>query len=382
MNICYIYCRDVSAGDSEFYSLPVVRMAKILRGTGISLHVVAIGDFDSDTLKKHDVSMHSYDRWVPQLGLVSFYIQLFAVALSVGYTEEIDGFSNIWAQYNLLPVILASAVLNTSVFARVFGLGNAWNRTDAFDAFGDADARETALRLVKRLLNLYEAFLLNRTDGVYTNAEAVRNLLSDLGTDSVQFTVLSQGVDTDFFTPGNDDRERTVLFAGRVGSDNKRFGDAYEAFSLVTESIDNVTFAVAGENDLPANYRRVVEQSDDIRWLGYLNRESLRSQYQSASVLLLTSAKEGVPNVILEAQACGLPVVATAAGDVQRLLNQSNGGVIKSVGDVEGMADAIKGLLYDDSRVCRMSASGREFVVEYHSFKSLRNRYVSLFNGA
>lgn len=122
-------------------------------------------------------------------------------------------------------------------------------------------------------------------------------------------TILPQGVDRDRFHPRDRDQARDelgwpkdrtiVLFAGRAESPEKRLWLAEEAMELATAQIPNLELRVAA--GVPPS--------------------QMPLHYAAADCLLHTSVSEGSPNVVKEALACNLPVVATPSGDVLELLH-------------------------------------------------------------
>jgi teichuronic acid biosynthesis glycosyltransferase TuaC len=121
-------------------------------------------------------------------------------------------------------------------------------------------------------------------------------------------TVISDGVDRKRFYPRDRDQARAdlqwplhrtiILFAGRAESPEKRIWLAEEAVDLARNQGSDIELRIA--NGIPPN--------------------QMPLYYAAADCLLHTSASEGSPNVVKEALACDLPVVATAAGDVRELL--------------------------------------------------------------
>jgi glycosyltransferase involved in cell wall biosynthesis len=92
--------------------------------------------------------------------------------------------------------------------------------------------------------------------------------------------------------------------------------------------------------------RRVLERqirerglSERVKLLGARPLAELPAWYRAASVLVLPSYSEGVPNVLLEAMACGTPVVATRVGGVAEIVGGGNG--LVAAGDSEALAGAI-----------------------------------------
>jgi len=381
MELCYVYCRDLSDHNSEFHSLPLVRMAKILSEAHVSLHVIAVGEFDRSTLREQRVTVHRYDRWAPTLGIISLYLQLCVLTAYVGYREDIDGFSNIWAHYHLVPVLVAARILGMRVFARTFGMGTLWDRMAATRVLQITRPREMLDTVLKRALNRAEAWLLNRTDGVYTNAETVRDRLVAQGVVPGHCTVVSQGVDTDFFRPGCVDRQPRILFVGRISAANKRLSDAYAVYRRLSSIRPDVSLVIAGDGTPPDHLQEKLEEENIVR-LGYLDQHRLRTEYQRATLLLVTSEQEGVPNVVLEAQACGLPIVATAAGDISRIIDESDGGIVQQVGDIDSLTASAQTLFTDERCWQTHSKNARSYVEQHHAFDALREPYVEFFTAS
>jgi teichuronic acid biosynthesis glycosyltransferase TuaC len=128
--------------------------------------------------------------------------------------------------------------------------------------------------------------------------------------------VIPDGIDLEQFTPiardearralGWSSEARIVLFAGRAESPGKRLWLAQAAVEMVRGQIPNLELMVASgidPNEMPR-------------------------YYSAADCLLHTSASEGSPNVIKEALACNLPIIATPAGDIEELLEGSYPGKV------------------------------------------------------
>lgn len=109
---------------------------------------------------------------------------------------------------------------------------------------------------------------------------------------------------------------------------------------------ERVTAVLCGDGPLRHEVERETRRlglEETIKFAGVVS--DLRPLYRGASALLLTSAYEGLPNVVLEAQALGCPVVATQSGGTRECVYPAHRDRLFKTGDVIGMSDAILGLI-------------------------------------
>jgi glycosyltransferase involved in cell wall biosynthesis len=97
-------------------------------------------------------------------------------------------------------------------------------------------------------------------------------------------------------------------------------------------------------------------------------------------LLVSCSEYEGFPNVILEAMAARLPVLATPAGDAARIIKDQTTGYLLKADDPQGMADCIVRLLRAPELSARMGEAARKEVEEDYNLKSLAPRLLSVFS--
>ncbi len=126
--------------------------------------------------------------------------------------------------------------------------------------------------------------------------------------------------------------------------------------------------AIAGIGPLEREMREYASAHgflDSVRFLGRL--KDVTPLYGAASVTLLCSRKEGTPNILLEAQWLGCPVVSTRAGGAVDAVDHGVTGYLCDVGDVDALAAAVTGLVEDAALRARMSAEGPPFIVRRFS---------------
>lgn len=117
-----------------------------------------------------------------------------------------------------------------------------------------------------------------------------------------------------------------------------------------------------------------------VTFLGWLDRPSLKQAYDQASLFLFPSRHEGMPNAVLEAMACGLPVVASRiAGNVE-LVEHGRNGLLVSSESVPELQAALRSLVTNGYQLQTMGAASRARVVERYSWRSTAEQYTKLLS--
>ena len=197
-----------------------------------------------------------------------------------------------------------------------------------------------------------------------------------------------QGVDTEFWTPGDPSRradaEPTVLFVGALTA-LKGVMDLAEVSAALVERFPH-RLVVVGEGPLEERVRAAA--GPHVRMTGALPREWVRDLVRSAAVLVCpTRSSEGRQEaaglVLLEAQACAVPVIAGRVGGTPEMLADSATGFLTADGDRDDLAAALgRVLAMPEEERAAMGAAAREWVVGNRSLRGatarLREVYASL----
>ena len=110
-------------------------------------------------------------------------------------------------------------------------------------------------------------------------------------------------------------------------------------------------------------------------------RDDLDSYIPAFDLLALPSYTEGLPNIVLESLAAGVPVVATAVGGVPEVVQDGISGYLVSPGDSDALADRILRVLRSADARRAMGEQGREYVRGHFSFATQAIEYQHLFDG-
>ncbi len=190
--------------------------------------------------------------------------------------------------------------------------------------------------------------------------------------------VIHCGVNTQIFQPGQlEEREPATdgfaIFC--VGTLHEVKGQTYliEACRLLHErGVEFMCHFVGGGPDL-ADLREQVERAglnELVQFHGRRTHKEVAELLQGASVLVSPSVptkdgrREGIPVVLMEAMASGLPVVATAMSGIPELVDDQHNGFLTAPGDAPAIADALEALYDDPGLGQRFAHAGREKVVE------------------
>ncbi|QNK01627.1 glycosyltransferase family 4 protein [Dyella telluris] len=185
---------------------------------------------------------------------------------------------------------------------------------------------------------------------------AVSQALADkavaMGVDPTRVHVLYNGVEPSLFHPGSlsDARaklslpqdERILLYVGNL-KDTKGCLDLLNAFPhvLLNQPDANLLFVGSGPcRDALLQRAAALGCQDRVRLVGAIEHDALGDWFRAADVLCLPSHNEGVPNVILEAMACGTPAVATRVGGIPEVLPE-HAGILVNVRDRIGLEGAL-----------------------------------------
>ncbi|MEM8948128.1 MAG: glycosyltransferase family 4 protein [Pseudomonadota bacterium] len=190
-----------------------------------------------------------------------------------------------------------------------------------------------------------------QVDASITVCAALRDALIGLGIDPDAVHVMRNGVDLDQFHPIDRDAarrhwqcRRTTLLS--VGHLIERKGN-----ELVIEALgqlSDVDLILAGDGPERSRLERLAAKlgvADRVRFVGVVSHHDLPSLYSAADALLLASSREGWPNVLLEALACGTPVIASRNWGTPEIVSKPEAGLLVDERKPEDFAEAVRQLL-------------------------------------
>lgn len=214
-----------------------------------------------------------------------------------------------------------------------------------------------------------------------TVCEALKKPLLEMGIADEKVSVLRNGVDLEQFTPQDRDQararwglERPTLVS--VGGLVPRKG--HDIIIRALSSLPDIDLLIAGDGPEQAALERLIRERDlggRVRLLGRVAHEDLAGLYSASDCLVLASDREGWANVLLEAMACGTPVVATNIWGTGEVVRTPEAGLLVDARTPEALSDAIGTLLTDPPERAATRAYAEQF-----SWDATTNAQLAIFS--
>jgi glycogen(starch) synthase len=230
-------------------------------------------------------------------------------------------------------------------------------------------------RLVSPLLHL----VWRQAGAVVANSHGLCEMARSFD-NRVDTQVIPNGVDIHRFSVPQDRDWRTprLLFVGRL---------------VYQKGLDILVQALGNLKDLPwtlrlvgdGPHRPVLEDlahelgiAERIEFTGWLGSDAISDQYQACNMFVFPSRHEGMPNAVLEAMACGLPVIASHIAGNEELVVPGVTGFLVAPEDPRALGEALGSLLPDASQWKQMGLAARRRVEEYYTWDRVASGYLSL----
>ncbi|KAA3646292.1 MAG: glycosyltransferase family 1 protein [Chloroflexi bacterium] len=217
---------------------------------------------------------------------------------------------------------------------------------------------------------------------VVANSEGLRQLGAAFD-NKVPIQIIPNGVDGKQYPQRNGDWQPPRLMAvGRVVY-QKGIDLTLQALSQL-QDLDWRYTVIGDGSELPileamAADLGIAERVDFAGWRG---KSDLPVCYQDANLYVYPSRHEGMPNVVLEAMASGLPVVASRIAGNEELVIPDETGLLVPPDDVDALTDALRQLIPDAQRRQQMGQAARQRVEEHYTWRSVAEQYLELLEKA
>ena len=183
--------------------------------------------------------------------------------------------------------------------------------------------------------------------------------------------VINNFIDDNFFLPSfrlvDVKKKITLLFIGRLVF-QKGLDVLLESFHILSKTLPNLELRIGGSGEKEDEYLTMAAQlgiDQRVTWLGDLNRHQVKKEIENCTLFVLPSRYENNPVVLLEALACGKPIVATDCGGPEEIVSHMNG-LVAQTGSSENLAKQIISIV---SNLDKYSPTfiRKEFMMRYSS---------------
>lgn len=208
-----------------------------------------------------------------------------------------------------------------------------------------------------------------------------------------KFSLVYHGVNPNDFQPvlnpvaSSHPKYPLILSVGRL-VEKKGFQDLLQALLIVKKRGEGFQCAIYGDGPLCQQLQAWIEENgmaDEVMLKGDCTQQELISIYQNATLFILTPVqtddgdRDGIPNVLLEAMAVGLPVITTAVAGIPELVDNNQNGLLYQPHDVESISSGIIELLRNADKRRQLGGAASKKVREQFDIAQAAKRLKTLF---
>ncbi|ALG67820.1 glycosyltransferase family 4 protein [Beggiatoa leptomitoformis] len=246
---------------------------------------------------------------------------------------------------------------------------------------GDVPGLEPRIMWIHRILQPLRRVILKQAIAIVANSIGLQQVAQKA--DPFQTQIIANGVDTHFFFPiPHENPIFQFLFVGRFQEQKNLFF----LLKQLKKLRDTTTLAfcchLVGDGyqktALQA-YAQQLQLDDVLIWHGWLDKTILRACYQQADCLLSFSLYEGMPNVLLEAMASGLAIVASQVTGHESVVRHGETGYLLALQNNDEIQTTLKYLITNRQQTKVLGDAGRQWVMEHFSWEQVAKQYVQLF---
>lgn len=212
----------------------------------------------------------------------------------------------------------------------------------------------------------------------YTKSE--KSLLEKLSIDSDKIIVIHNGIDTEVFVPCKNEKiNNRILWIGRF-TPGKGVKYLINAFEILVKSYPSLKLLLIGDGPQKKDIEYKIQYlglSKNIDVKEFVPNSELPEIYQNSDVFVLPSLNEGIPRTMLEAMACGIPIVCT---ELPQLANIVDGcGLLVPKNNSQALAESISKIMSNRNLAQKFGSNGRAKIVDNYSWEDTVKKTIRLY---
>jgi glycosyltransferase involved in cell wall biosynthesis len=230
-----------------------------------------------------------------------------------------------------------------------------------------------------------EKNLFKKTNKITAVAASVASELEPYGIDPNEVQVLGNGVNTDLFKPDAERKQfktRYFLTAGRLGP-RKGLEDLLASAQIILQDFPDIEFWIAGSGPYENQLRALTKSlgiKKNIQFLGHVSdRNKMAQLYREAIAYIHPAHYEGLPTVLLEAMACGKPVIATAVSGALDVIENNINGLLCPIKNPGELAKRISYILGHPHIGQTLGQNALDTIRQRYSWDIIGRNYLALY---
>jgi glycosyltransferase involved in cell wall biosynthesis len=337
-------------------------------------HQVTIITRGSSKIKEEDFEGIRLYR-VPFFPLYPIHVQIHGIFVNKLLRSIEHKFDVIHVHSPLPPSIKSKIPVLLTIHSSMKSGASALEITDLFSLAIKLQAKYISYPLEKKLIK--------NSCMITAVSTTVSKSLEEYGVKPENIKVVYNGVNQHIFVPPDIiPEEKYVLYTGRI-SYGKGLVELIECAKEICELRDDINFILAGDGPLLPNLKEKVNDLDiqsRVRFLGRINRDSIITLYQNATIFAFPSYYEGLPGSLLEAMACKLPIVATEVPGNIELIEHNKNGILIPPKNVASLTKEILYLLNDSGKRETFGENARKTIEDKFTWDAVSDRILSCYN--
>lgn len=228
----------------------------------------------------------------------------------------------------------------------------------------------------------HEWLLRRFASGIVCNSKALAQIMAGMGVPAACLRYIPNGVDTEHFFPHErgQAQNQVIVCVARLARDKDHL-TLLKAFAMIAADFPRASLRIVGEGPEEGSLKNYLEQNFPAKLAGRVVFAGASAdpalELDNADIFALSSIREGQPNVILEAMACGLPVCATSVGGIPEIVTTN--GLLAPARDAGAFAANLRTLLQNPQLGAQMGQYGREMAQRDFSFASMVQKHQDFF---
>lgn len=207
--------------------------------------------------------------------------------------------------------------------------------------------------------------------------------LKEAGIEEKKIIRIANSVDINKFIPKNESKEvrntTQLLFIGRL-TEQKGIDILLEAINRVIKKGGDVNVKIIGDGELRKQLEILSNQLGIYNYVKFEGiQENVMYWYLNSDILIIPSRYEGLPLVLLEGMACGVPIIASNIPAHREVLKDGITGIIFEKENIKQLSDKIEYLIQNPQVAKEIGKRGREMVISKYSLEKISEKYIELF---